>query len=216
MKLKNIWACALGAGLLTVAGGSAQATVIAGSLVVPWDQSLIIKWTDSNGKLHRGRITSKDLVAAISEDFNVNFSGDQIVYYFGDGDIHLMDKSKSLVENLTVDGVIFIDHTTDSQSTVDGSNGKFKHVETGTADFEFYSDGGADSPDSTLSFVDDTAAYTYTITGGPIKNGEQKVTATEKDGIDATGHDFDVINDDNLPIFGSNNESASGKVIAIP
>jgi hypothetical protein len=216
MKIKNILACAVGAGLLTIAGGSARAgTVIEGSLVIPFDASLIIKYVDGSGKVRKATLNQKAFVAAISEDFDENFSGDQIVYYMGDDDFFLMDKNKVLEENLSEDGVIFIDHTEDSEDTVDGSNGSFHHKETGTADVGFFSDGEEDSVDSTLSFEDDSAAYTYTISGGPIKNDEQTITVTEKDGIDAIGHDFDVIDDEDLPIFGSNSESTSGKIIPL-
>jgi hypothetical protein len=224
MKLKNILACALGAGLLTFAGGSAQAalnkktSVIDGFLVIPLNPQLIIKYTDGNGKVQRATINTKALVAAISLDFGENFSGDRIVYWYEDGDFHLMDKQNNLVndvndEDLSEDGVIVADVTRDSSSTHDGSNGRFTYVETGTDDFEFYSDGDQVTlGNDTLEFIDDTVPYTYTETAGPIKNGEQQVNITEKADLGATGHDFTVVDIDPLPIFGSATQNGGGKV----
>jgi hypothetical protein len=222
MKLKNILACVLGAGLLTVATGNARATVIDNNLVIPLKAQLIIKWTDSNGKIKMARISSKDMVDAISEDFGVNFSGDQIVYWLETGEYYLMDKNDVLVENLSADQVIIAISTIDSENNNDGNNGKFKDVEIGTIDLEFYSDGDlggvavvgtSNSADSTLWFNDDIAPFTFTETGSVFKNGKQTITWTGKVGVGAVGHDFDVIADDNLPVFGTLNSSGSGKVI---
>jgi hypothetical protein len=232
MKLKNILACALGAGLLTVAAGSVQATVINNTVVTVLKAQLIIKWTDANGKIKKATITSKDLVKAISEDFGVNYSGDQIVFSDWDGDYHLMDKNKVFVydvngEDLGENGVIFTDYTSLSSSHNGGNNGRYKDVETGTLDFEFYSDGDPMTLDNnTLEFIDGNAPYTLTQTGAAIrKNTNQKLTVTEKDEIGGAGHDFDVVDeadtdvegdttpsDDDLPIFGPMTQDGSGTI----
>jgi hypothetical protein len=242
MKLKNILACALGAGLLTAAAGSVQATVINNYVTRVLKAQLIIKWTDSNGKIKKATITSKDLVKAISEDFGVNYSGDQIVYSDWDGDYHLMDKNKVFVydvngDDLGEDGVIVADYTPLSSSHNDGNNGRYKDVETGTLDFEFYSDGVTEADvlnddtlsldDNTLEFIDGNAPYTLTQTGAAIrKNTNQKLTFTEKEEIGGVGHDFDVVDeadpsgdddaeppsDDDLPIFGPMTQDGSGTI----
>ena len=71
MKLigKNILACAVGAGLLMFATGSTQAVTFGDDFVTTLNAQLIIKWSDSNGKVQKASITSKDLVEAIGEDF---------------------------------------------------------------------------------------------------------------------------------------------------
>jgi hypothetical protein len=253
MKLKSILACAVGAGLLTFGSGHAQALgvgVINGELVTVLNAQLLIKWTDGNGKIKKARIISKDLVNAISEDFDENFSGDQIVNVAANnimcaavadavadadvanvadekGDYWLMDKDGNLVtdandENLTEDGVIVAQYDDLSDGENTGNNGKFKYVETGILDFEFYSDGDlggqqsgvSDNADSTLAFIDDSVSYTFTETAGPFKNNDlQQVTMTEKDGVSAVGHDFDVIDIDNLPVFGMMTQDGSGKIV---
>src|ERR1700689_369890 len=103
MKLigKNILACALGAGLLTFAAGRAQAVSFGDDFETVVDAQLIIKWTDDNGRLHRGRITTKDMVTAIGEDFEGDVTGDQIVYDWDEGDYWLGAKQ----------GVFFVDLT---------------------------------------------------------------------------------------------------------
>ena len=228
MKLisKKILACAVGAGLLTFAAGSAQAalgmhrttSVIDGNLVAPLNAQLIMKYTDANGKVQRATINTKVLVAAISFDFGVNYSGDQIVYWYGDQDYHLMDRNGVLIndvsdEDLTEDGVIVYNYTVDSTSTKNGSNGKFTTVNTGTFDFEFYSDGDNDVVDDELAFVDDSAAFTATETASSIKGGFQSVSITEKTGVTAVGHDFTVDAHANLPVFGLMTQNTSGKVL---
>jgi hypothetical protein len=227
MKLngKNILACAVGAGLLTFASGQAQAIVIDNELVIPLNAQLIIKYS-VNGKAKRASITSKSLVTAIGEDFNENLSGDQIVFYYGDGDYHLMDKHNTLGEDLTEDGVIIAEYNQLSTSSNDGNNGKFKDVETGTVDFEFYSDGVTPADvaddegtldDNTLEFADTSVPYTFTETGGAFKNNNaQQVTITEKDSIGATGHDFDVVDLDDQIIFGMMTQNGSGKTTDTP
>jgi hypothetical protein len=222
MKLigKNILACALGAGLLTFAAGSAQAFVIDNELAVPLDAQLFIKWTDDNGKLQKARITSKDLVNAIGEDFDENVSGDQIVNVgSSDVDCELIDKHGDLVLDLSDDGVIVINHSQLSESEKDGSNGKFKEVSTGTVDVEFYSDGDqVDLDNNTLELIDDVSPYTLTVTGSAINhNDKQQITIAEKDELGAEGHDFDATEDfDDLPIFGIMTGNGSGTIVDAP
>jgi hypothetical protein len=242
MKLKNVLVCAAGAALLTFVPGRAQAIVIDNEVVTVLNAQLIIKWTDSDGKIKKARITSKEMVNAISEDFDENFSGDQIVNVAGNdvmcstvadvteaadvaaekGDYWLMDKHGNLVENLTEDEVIVANYDDLSDSDNEGNNGKFKYVETGVFDFEFYSDGDfidvgpgtSNSADSTLTFVDDSAPYTFIEIGSGIKNnGRQKLTITEKDAIGAVGHDFDVVDLDDQIIFGMMTQNGSGTVV---
>jgi hypothetical protein len=194
--------------------------VISSELVVPLTCALTIKYVASNGKVRKATINQKALVAAISFDFDENFSGDQIVFWYGNHDYWLMSKNDVLEEDLSEDGVIVTDYTTDSSDTVDGSNGRFTDRETGTFDFEFYSDEEQDQDlgddpnilDNDLEFIDDSVAFTATETAGPIKNGEQSVTITEKDGLSAIGHDFTVVDDDFLPIFGPMTQNGSGRV----
>jgi hypothetical protein len=213
MKLKNILACALGAGLLTVAAGSAQALVIDNNVITVLKAQLTIKWTDGNGNIQKARISSKDMVDAISGDFVADFSGDLIVFDPGSDDYWLMDRNDVLEEDLSLDQVILADYNSLSSNQKNGSNFQYKRSDTGTIDFEFYSDGGFDSPDSTLSFTDAAVPYTYTETGsGKNNSGNQTITINEKDRVGADGHDFDVVELNDLPINGTMTQTGHGMV----
>jgi hypothetical protein len=224
MKLigKNILACAVGAGLLTFATSRAQAVSYGDDFQTTFNAQLIIKWSDSNGKAQKARITTKDLVTAISEDFDENYSGDKIIYDYYDADefdegYWLVDKHNNFVLDLSDydeedDYILLADYDQLSSSEKDGKNDSYKYTETGVADFEFYSDGDdGDVSDNTLAFVDDEVSYTYSENVGPLKKGLQQVSITEKDGLNGDGVDYDVVDFDDLPIFGIITQNGSGK-----
>jgi hypothetical protein len=219
MKLigKNMLACAVGAGLLTFATSRAQAVVSSDDFETTLNAQLIIKWSDSNGKAQKARITSKDLVNAISDDFDEDYSGDQIVYDYEDGDYWLVNKHGAFELDLSDvdeedDYVILTDYDVLSSSEKDGKNGAYKYTSTGTLDFEFYSFGDSDNIyDNELEFIDDEVSFTYSENAGAIKKGLQEVSVTEKDGLNGDGHDYDVVDFDDLPVFGMMTQNGSGK-----
>jgi hypothetical protein len=241
MKLigKNILACAVGAGLLTFASGRAQALVIDDQVATVVNAQLIIKFTTGDGKIKKASITSKDLINAIGEDNDLVVKGDQIVTLDrssdapeDQGDFWLMDKHGNLIsvqdddDSLTDDGIIIANYDDLSDSDNEGNNGKFKFVETGVLDFEFYSDGVTPTDveddegsldDNTLEFASE-GPYSYSETGtGVNHNNKEKITVTEKDSISATGHDFDVLDsDDDEIIFGMMTQDGSGTIIDEP
>jgi hypothetical protein len=226
MKLtcKKILACAVGAGLLTFAAGNARALVIDDEVATVLNAQLTVKFTEDNGKVKSATITSKDLVNAIGNDFDEDFSGDEIIAFdrsddpddAGSYDYELVDKHGDDVEDLTDDGVIENEYTTLTDSLHEGHDSE-KYVETGVLSFGFFSDeDDIELDDNDLAFEQDSVPYTYTETGSIVAhNGDKEaITVTEKDGISTDGFDFEVFDndDDPLPIFGVITQNGSGTV----
>ncbi|HEU6447961.1 MAG TPA: hypothetical protein VFV23_05950 [Verrucomicrobiae bacterium] len=209
---RAVSACALAAGLFIIGVGNVQATVIENEVVTGFNAKLVIAYSD-NGKVKKVRITSKDMVNAISSDFGISFKGDQIVYW--DGDYWLMDKHNNLVENLTSDDVLYYDEYSDqSYSEKSGKNGSYREAETGYIyELEFDSDGSWDG--STLAFYSDYTGYTYSENWSPIFKGKQFETIKETDGFGGYGHDWNVSSDEYISVWGTILQNGSGIVTAL-
>jgi hypothetical protein len=218
MKLKNILACAVGAGLLTFAAGSARALVIDDEVAPVLDVQLTVKFTEDNGKTKSVSITSKDLLIAIGEDFEGDsdfYKGDEIALV-DDADYWILDKHGDELVDLSDDDVISYDHTelTESEKETDDS---FKESQTGVASFTFASNGDTgDELDNEIYCSQDDVPYAYTVTETAINHHSDKFTetVTEKGGIATEGFDFDVFDNDDvpLPIFGTVTQDGSGTI----
>jgi hypothetical protein len=225
MKFEKILACAVGAGLLTFAAGSARAIVIDDEVATVLNAQLRVNYTDSNGKIKSATVTSKDLITAIGDDFSENYSGDEIIAFdrsevpddAGSYDYELVDKHGADVLDLTSEDVIENEYDTLTDSEHEGKD-SFKYVETGELNFLFASDGEfIDEEDNTLFFVQEGIPYTYTETGTAVTHNGTKemITVTEKDGIDTEGFDFNVFDngDNELPIAGVITQDGSGTLV---
>jgi hypothetical protein len=224
MKLtcKKILACAVGAGLLTFAAGSARAIVIDDEVATVLNAQLKVNYTDSNGKIKSATVTSKDLIIAIGDDFSENYSGDEIIAIDRSDDpedaveydYELVDKHGDDVLDLTEDDVIFNDYDELTESDHESKNTEIV-TETGVLDFSFFSDGDfIFEEDNELSFEQDDVPFSYTLTGQKVSGHGDKAmfTVTEKDGIDTEGFDFNVFGngDTPLPIAGLITQDGSG------
>jgi hypothetical protein len=223
MKLKLILACAVGAGLLTLTAGSARALVIDDEVATVLDASLVVKVTESNGKIKSATITSKDLVNAISDDQDVDFSGDEIIAIDRSDDpddaveydYELVNKHGDEDEDLSEDDVIFNEYDELSESEHESKNTEIV-TETGVLEFEFFSNGDdlgfLDEEDNELAFTQDDVPFTWTLTGEEVSHHSDKAafTVTEKDGIDTEGIDEAIDGDDFLPIAGVITQDGSG------
>jgi len=228
MKLtcRKILACAVGAGLLTLGAGSARALVIDDEVATVLSAQLVVKFTEDNGKVKSATITSKDLVNAISDDQDADFSGDEIVALdrtddpedAGGYDYELVDKHGDEDEDLTADDVIFNTYDEITESDREGHDTEIV-TETGIIDFAFFSngdDGGfLDLEDNELAFEQDPVPFSYTLTGQEVPGHSGKVmfTVTEKDGIDTEGIDEAIDGDDELPIAGTLTQNGSGTLV---
>jgi len=213
MKFEKILACAVGAGLLTLTAGSARALVIDDEVVPVLDAALIVKVTESNGKAKDISITSKDLVTAIGDDQDEDFSGDEIVLF--EGDYELVDKHGDEEEDLSEEGVISYDHTELTESEHDGKDSETSS-QTGVASFTFASnaedDGLTDPFDNEIYASQDDVPYSSTATERAItRNGDKfTVTITETGGVATEGVDSNVEEDEFLPVFGTITQDGSG------
>ena len=205
LKYKGVLVCALAAGLTTFGAGKAQALISGGDLVKPLNVRIAILTTTSNGKVQKVRVTSKDLVMAISNDTSENLSGDQIVQLGRDGDCYLMDKHNNLGEDLSTDGFLDFTHSVQFENQKDKGDGSYKYSETGFVFFYFTSDGATDSLDSSLWIYDGYySAYSYAETGSRTILGKQMITVTEKDAIGGDSHDDNIsLDTEHMPVSGS-------------
>ncbi|HEU6447960.1 MAG TPA: hypothetical protein VFV23_05945 [Verrucomicrobiae bacterium] len=166
--------------------------------------------TTSKGNVQKVRITSKDLVKAISDDFGTNFKGDQIVYWNENDGYWLMDKHQNLVEDLSSDGVIEISHDDYYDNY---SNNNHKYSETGVSYFYFASYGNDfDYGDSTIEFDYLYGSYTYNYTESSVFHGRYFWSETSKDYVGGAGYDGYISGDD-IPVSGTIVTSGSGVFI---
>jgi hypothetical protein len=207
MKLnrKNILACALCAGLLTVGTAKTQATVIGNELVLNLNVQLTALTTSSRGKVQKTRIGNKDLLNSIGD----TTKGDTLVYWFDTDHVYVMSKRGILGEDLTSDGTFEISF---SQFFSD-SNGN-KRVFTGTTSAFFANAGAEDTADSDLWFdLDGTYSWTETESGdfGPNNNFFESDTVNMSN-LGNEGFD-DNISVDDVPLSGSISMSGSGILV---
>jgi len=236
MKLnrKNILACALCAGLMTVGASRVKAIVIEDELFTPLTIQLSAFAAPSdNGKIVKVRISNKDILNVLSDTFGENFKRDQLAVALGNsdtGDIVIINKN-GVVEDLSEGNDMNIDLEEVVSSESDTPK-KRTFAEAGNASFTFYSDPQFDFDNDTQEFdifdqaasEDDsdfwlelTGTYNYTETETSKKNSNKvKLDTSLKATFNGVGFD-DAVNGldepDGVPVSGFALGSASGSVI---
>ncbi|HEU6447962.1 MAG TPA: hypothetical protein VFV23_05955 [Verrucomicrobiae bacterium] len=213
---RAVSACALAAGLFTVGLSSAKAGVIDNELADAVNVKLTMTYTGNNGKIKKMRVTSKDLVNAIANDWQENYSGDRIIYYYGNDDFWLVDKHNNLILDLTETEVLYTDYSDTSYWEKDGKNGSYTFRNVGIDwEFEFTSYGNENWDSSTLALYDYNLPYFESGFGTPIFNGRQFQSDSTKESFAGYGHNYDVSKDDYLPCVGTVTEIGSGILIGL-
>jgi len=220
MKLnrKNILACALGAGLMTLGMGVSQAIGVGNEIVAPLNVQLSALTTTSRGKVQKIRITAKDLL--VSTGFTAK--GESIVILSDEEDVWVMDKQGELIEDLTADGILEISFDEFDEDDTSTQGGGFRESSVGTVEVSFFSDGSDDAADSDLTFdLDGTFTFVLTGTAVPGLHGLHAKIPTNRlletlnvnlSNLGTEGFDFDINESDDVPVSGSMTATGSGLV----
>ncbi|HEU6447958.1 MAG TPA: hypothetical protein VFV23_05935 [Verrucomicrobiae bacterium] len=193
--------CAMGAALMLCGNNQVSAVTVEGQVVFP----LNIQLTGSiknNGTVRRVRITNKDILNSINDQFMPVASGDRVAMW--ENEILLLDKNDNIVTNLSYEGVMEVNFGSPYFYRMIPSGRVTKFIEAGQFSLYFDSAGYEDTAESEVWF---DINCNFLASGGFIyfPTGQFEMATVESS---ARGTGFKASFDD------LNNLNISGKVTA--
>ncbi|MEI6196044.1 MAG: hypothetical protein WCS42_17120 [Verrucomicrobiota bacterium] len=214
MKMTTgILGCALVAGLMTFAPSQSQAGNVDanGNLYAPLNLKLVINQYNSNGKIVKKTVTSKQVLKDLGYNSDVVLAVIATDYYGYYGDVVVINKkSGAIIEDLTYDGAMGLDAQQYLSQSKSGSNGSGSYESTGTVAVWL------DTMNSNNWNYDDyfsiSGAYSAKANYGKFdKNGDQTIKVNGKaNSLSGTGY-FEQANVGTTVVTGSASINGSGK-----
>ena len=232
MKLKHgLLGCALATGLMIFAAENAQAGIVIDNVLYsPLNIKVMVGvYNDSNGKITKVSITSKEVLKMLGYKGNVTLAINTGAVE--SNDIYVISKD-SVLENLTAEGILTADLNELLDYEDEGSNGQFKYNSSGILSLYFYSSpqflveveqplivsnpnlDQAASEEASDYWFEISGQYAYTERGSAILGGKQDLHTGLKivGNMSGTGHDVDLNSPYTTTVKGTATATGEGKV----
>ena len=209
MKLNQIiTGCALAAGLMAFAPQSQAGIVIENTLFAPIQIKATWSYVNSKGKIAKVSASNKDILKYY------NYAkGSSLAMW--DGDVYVISADKKSVgDDLTAFGELFVVGTTLIGNETPGKNGASKGVESGLVYVDFYSNADSDLIDDDYSFST-SGTFTAKFSNSSVNAKTFKFNASESfttSNLTGDGYNYDVSGDD-LPVSGTASANGSGTLV---